>query len=133
MSHISLPKLAELTGHSRRQLQRLATAGDIPGASRKKGGHWQVENSPALKGWISYNRMKIMSRESLTGHKRSRRDNEVILIRGFLMFIRSLNEAGTTRFSAAREYRDLLGVIHSRLEDVMFRMDEELGDTPPAN
>ena len=52
MSHLSTTQLAELTGFSKRQIQRMAANGEIPGAKRTSGGHWQVADTSELSGWI---------------------------------------------------------------------------------
>lgn len=52
MSHLSTTQLAELTGFSKRQIQRMAAKGEIPGAARTSGGHWQVADTPTLSEWI---------------------------------------------------------------------------------
>lgn len=56
MSHIPTAELADLTGYSKRQIQRFATAGQIPGAKRSVGGHWLIEDTPDVRRWIDCHR-----------------------------------------------------------------------------
>jgi hypothetical protein len=51
MSHISRAELERLTGYKRRTIQRLAVAGQIPGAVRANGGHWRIPDSPEVRKW----------------------------------------------------------------------------------
>lgn len=51
MSHIPTAELARLTGYTKRQIQRMAGAGDIPGAVRSDGGHWRIPDGAGLREW----------------------------------------------------------------------------------
>lgn len=70
MSHISLPKLAERTGYSRRHLQRLVAEGLVPGASRKPSGHWQIADNEALERWLTKSAMLQLHRNSFKRHRK---------------------------------------------------------------
>ena len=52
MSHISTNQLAALTGFSKRQIQRMAANGEIPGANRTPAGHWQISDTLELQEWV---------------------------------------------------------------------------------
>jgi hypothetical protein len=63
MSHFRVHYLrtidvAKETGHSRRHVPRLAALGDIPGARRKRGGHWEFRDSARLKTWMRTERRR---------------------------------------------------------------------------
>jgi hypothetical protein len=51
MSHFTSSKLADLAGISRRHAQRLLEEGKIEGASRTKGGHWRIPDTPKIRKW----------------------------------------------------------------------------------
>lgn len=65
LSHISLPSLAKRLGVSRRNLQRMAADGVIPGASRTIGGQWRVKKDAHLDGWISRMEMERALRQTV--------------------------------------------------------------------
>jgi hypothetical protein len=53
MSHLTTSQLAAAAGITRRQVQRILDAGDVPelGAIRTPGGHWRIPASPAATKW----------------------------------------------------------------------------------
>lgn len=62
MSHIATAELARLTGYEKRHVQRLAVAGQIPGAVRTDGGHWRVPDSPEVRKWCqAVKRARVLS------------------------------------------------------------------------
>ena len=63
MSQISIPALAKRTSLSRRNLQRMAQEGLIPGASQTAGGHWRIADDARLAGWVS----RIAMNQALKG------------------------------------------------------------------
>lgn len=52
MSHLSTAKLADEMGYSKRQIQRMAANGEVPGASRTPAGHWAIPDTPELRRWM---------------------------------------------------------------------------------
>lgn len=52
MSHIPTSELATLSGYSKRQIQRMAANGEIPGANRTPAGHWLIPDTPELREWV---------------------------------------------------------------------------------
>ena len=52
MSHFSTAQLAEQLGYSKRQVQRMAADGQIPGAARTPAGHWRIPDTPELREWV---------------------------------------------------------------------------------
>ncbi len=62
---ISIPTLAKRCKLSRRNLQRMAADGLIPGASRTNGGQWRVLDDKALAGWLNARNFTKMLRETL--------------------------------------------------------------------
>jgi hypothetical protein len=80
MSHVTYPQngvlsseyLARLTGFNRRHIPRKAERGEIPGAQRTKGGHWEFPATHELRGWICFFRV----RHSLLRKRRSWIENQ---------------------------------------------------------
>ena len=62
MSHISTAELASRTGYSKRQVQRMAASGEIPGALRTPGGHWHIPDSPEIRKWLDCHSKAAMKR-----------------------------------------------------------------------
>lgn len=62
MSHISTAQMAQLTGYEKRHVQRLAVAGQIPGAVRTGGGHWLIPDTPEVRKWCqTVRRSRVLS------------------------------------------------------------------------
>ncbi len=54
--------MAALTGFEKRHVQRLAVAGQIPGAVRTDGGHWKIPDTPEVRRWCqSVKRARVLS------------------------------------------------------------------------
>lgn len=72
MSLISTAKLAERTGYTKRQIQRLAAGGEVPGASRTPGGHWKIPEGSKLDAWVDLihaaRRSKMREGRKKVGH-----------------------------------------------------------------
>lgn len=52
MSHLSTADLADEMAYSKRQIQRMAANGEVPGASRTPAGHWSIPDTPELRRWM---------------------------------------------------------------------------------
>lgn len=60
MSHIPTSELATLSGYSKRQIQRMAANGEIPGATRTPAGHWLIPDSTEVREWLWRHRKAAM-------------------------------------------------------------------------
>jgi excisionase family DNA binding protein len=79
MSHLSTTELATLAGFSKRQVQRMAANGEIPGAQRTTGGHWKIADSPELREWVR-NFSKRPSAQQIVERNDSKQHAEAIAL-----------------------------------------------------
>jgi hypothetical protein len=126
MSHISTAELALLTSYTKRQVQRMTAAGEVPGALRTPAGHWRVPDSPALREWcrmVKANRR--LSSEDKQNRRRGRaagRDNYVPHLTRLLTVLRkTLPKMTEHQLDALREDSEQLREILNALQHLERR------------
>lgn len=124
MSHIPTAELAQLTGYEKRHVQRLAVAGQIPGAVRTDGGHWRIPDSPEVRKWCkSVKRSRVLSAVP----KRAGRHGRNNYVPHLTRLLSSLRETLPFMSPAALA---ALGEDLSQIDDVMSPY--RLGSVPTA-
>jgi hypothetical protein len=126
MSQISLPVLSLRCGVSRRNLQRMAADGLIPGASRTAGGHWRIKDSHALDGWIKSRNFEKISRVALGRGRAGPVQNAVFQLGQRLnTAIEFVNDAGR-EWPKGSDFLEVMS-MEKQLLAIRGRIDEALG------
>jgi hypothetical protein len=60
---LSVKQIARLTGLKRRRIAELARQGEIPGAIRRDGYHFEYRVSPSLFEWIEWKAARVEERK----------------------------------------------------------------------
>lgn len=70
-----MKQLAKMTGLQRRQIANLARKGDIEGATRRDGYHFEYPVTPELLDWIDEKRRRVAQRKQLKSSAKSPKES----------------------------------------------------------